>query len=56
MILIKLIVIDIKLPFILGMSFLKLASIKVDYTTKNVIMQSANGKSVELQGQSNVPE
>ena len=53
---IKFIVVDIKLPFILGMSFLKLAGIQVDYATKQVIMQSADSKMVELQGQSNAPE
>ena len=53
---IKFIVVNIKLPFILGMSFLKSAGITVDYTTKKVIMQSANGKIVKLQGQLNVPE
>ena len=53
---IKFIVVDIKLPFVLGMSFLKLAGIKVDYATKKVIMQLANSKIVELQGQLNVPE
>ena len=47
---IKFIVIDIKLPFILGMIFLKLAGIKVDYTTKKVIMQLNNSKMVKLKG------
>ena len=53
---IKFIVVDIKLPFILGMSFLKLAGVKVDYTTKKVIMQSANTKMAALQGQLNAQE
>ena len=53
---IKFIVVNIKLPFILGMSFLKLAGIKVDYATKKVIMQLANGKIAKLQGQLNVPQ
>ena len=53
---IKFIVVDIKLPFVLGMSFLKLASVQVDYATKKVIMQSADGKIVKLQNQANVPE
>ena len=53
---IKFIVVNIKLPFILGMSFLKLAGVKVDYTTKKVIMQLANSKIVKLQGQLNAPE
>ena len=53
---IKFIVIDIKLPFVLGMSFLKSAAIQVDYATKKVILQLANKKFIELQGQSNVPE
>ena len=53
---IKFIVVDIKLPFVLGMSFLKSASIKVDYATKKVIMQLADGKIIKLQGQLNVPE
>ena len=45
---IKFIVVDIKLPFVLGMSFLKLAGVQVDYATKKVIMQLANNKIVEL--------
>ena len=53
---IKFIVVNIKLPFVLGMSFLKLAGIKVDYATKKVIMQLADGKIVELQGQLNAPK
>ena len=56
MLTIKFIVVDIKLPFKLGMSFLKSAGITVDYTTKKVIMQSANSKMVKLQGQLNAPE
>ena len=43
---IKFIVVNIKLPFILGMSFLKSAGIQVDYTTKKVIMQLADNKIV----------
>ena len=53
---IKFIAIDIKLPFVLGMSFLKSASVIVDYTTKKVLMQSANSKIVELQNQLNALE
>ena len=53
---IKFIIIDIKLPFVLGMSFLDSTGIKVDYATKKVIMQLADSKMVELQGQVNVPE
>ena len=53
---IKFIFVDIKLPFVLGMSFLKLAGVLIEYATKKVIMQSTNRKIVELQGQSNVPE
>ena len=53
---IKFIVVNIKLPFVLGMSFLKLAGVQVDYATKKVIMQLANNKIVKLQGQSNAPE
>ena len=53
---IKYIVVDIKLLFILGMSFLKLAGIIVDYTTRKVIMQLPNGIIINLKGQLNVPE
>ena len=53
---IKFIVVDIKLPFVLSMSFLKLAGLQVDYATKKVIMQLADNKIVKLQGQSNAPE
>ena len=53
---IKFIVVDIKLPFVLGMSFLKKTGIKVDYATKKVILQLADSKMVKLQGQPNVPE
>ena len=53
---IKFIVVDIKLPFILGMSFLKLAGVTVNFATKKVIMQLADSEMVELQGQSNTPE
>ena len=53
---IKFIVVDIKLPFVLGMSFLKLAGVKVDYATKKVIMQIANSEIVKLKGQLNAPE
>ena len=38
------------------MSFLKSAGVKVDYTTKKVILQLANSKMVKLQGQLNAPE
>ena len=50
---IKFIIDDIKLPFVLGMNFLKLAGVIIDYATKKVIMQSADSKMVKLQGQSN---
>ena len=53
---IKFIVVDIKLPFMLDMSFLKLAGITINYATKKVITQSADSKMVELQGQSNAPK
>ena len=54
--LIKFIGVNIKLPFALGMSFLKSAGIKVDYATKKVILKSANSKMLKLQGQLNSPE
>ena len=53
---IKFIVVNINLPFILGMSFLTLVGVTVDYATKKVIMQLANNKIAKLQGQSNAPE
>ena len=56
MIPIKFIVINIKLPFVLGMSFFKSAGVTINYATKKVIMQSADSKMVKLQGQSNAPE
>ena len=53
---IKFIVVNIKLPFVLGMGFLKLAGIKVDYSTKKAIMQLADSKMVKLQSQLNALE
>ena len=54
--LIKSIVVDNKLPLVLGMSFLELSGVTIDYATKKLIMQLADSKMIELQGQLNAPE
>ena len=53
---IKFIVVNTKLPFRLGMSFLKLAGIQIDCATKKVIMQLADNRIIKLQSHQNVPE